>query len=80
MNRTKWKGPVLDFNLEKTKKIKIITRATEIVPKYIGLTLGVHTGKKYIKVTITEKMLGHKFGAFAPTREQFSFKKKKQKK
>ena len=80
MNRTKWKGPFVNTETQKTKKIKIVKRADEIVPKHIGLTLGIHNGNRYLKLTVGEEMLGYKFGAFAQTRSQFSFKKKKSKK
>jgi small subunit ribosomal protein S19 len=80
MTRTRWKGPLLDLNYENLKKIKTIARTTEVIPKHVGLTLGIHTGKKFIKLTVTEEMLGYKFGSFALTRGQFSFKKKKLKK
>ena len=79
MSRTKWKGPI--FNTEnKKKKLKFVKRNEEIVPNYIGLSVGIHNGKKYTKLTVNEDMLGYKFGAFSLTREQFFFKKKKSKK
>lgn len=80
MNRSKWKGPAIDLNNKKDKKIKTVGRDIEIVPKYVGLTVGIHTGAKHVKLIVTEKMLGHKFGSFALTRKQFFFKKKQKKK
>jgi ribosomal protein S19 len=46
----------------------------------VGLTFDIYNGKKYIEVTVTEDMVGHKFGEFSLTRAKFSFKKKKLKK
>ena len=80
MTRPKWKGPIINIETAKLKKIKLVKRDTEIVSKYVGLTFSIHNGKKYIKITVSEEMLGYKFGAFAPTRGQFFFKKKKLKK
>ena len=86
MSRAKWKGPFLDNNIikswlknSKTHKSEIFTksRSTVIIPKFVGLTINVHNGKTFSKVTITDKMLGHKLGEFAPTRKKFSYKKKK---
>ena len=80
MSRTKWKGPIITLQNNKIKKIKLLKRSDEIVPQFIGLTVLNYNGKKHVKLTITEEMIGYKFGAFTLTREQFSFKKKKSKK
>ena len=87
MSRAKWKGPFLTGNIinsckkkdNKNFKTEIFTevRSTVIIPKFIGLNINVHNGKTFSKVTITDKMLGHKLGEFVPTRKKFSYKKKK---
>lgn len=54
--------------LEKKKSIKTWSRRSAIFPEFIGLTFEVHNGKNFIKVFITEDMVGHKLGEFSPTR------------
>jgi small subunit ribosomal protein S19 len=88
MSRSKWKGPFIDpKHLQGVNSVKkqlnnniSMTRNSEIVPKCVGLTFDIYNGKKYIEVTVTEDMVGHKFGEFSLTRAKFSFKKKKLKK
>ena len=48
--------------------IKIWSRRSTILPQFVGLTFGVYNGQKHIPVHVTEEMVGHKFGEFAPTR------------
>ena len=72
------KGPFIDFKLEKRaleaqdsrKKtvIKTWSRRSVISPDFVGLTIAVHNGNKFIPVYVTENMVGHKFGEFSPTR------------
>ncbi len=72
------KGPFVDDHLmkkvvamnEASKKevIKTWSRRSTIYPQFIGLTLGVHNGREHVPVFITEDMVGHKLGEFAPTR------------
>jgi small subunit ribosomal protein S19 len=50
------------------KVIKTWSRRSTIIPEAVGLTFAVHNGKKFIAVFVTENMVGHKFGEFAPTR------------
>ena len=79
MTRSVWKGPFLDgYILKKAEKsrasgrsevIKTWSRRSTILPQFVGLTFGVHNGKKHIPVAITEDMIGHKFGEFSPTRQ-----------
>ena len=52
-------------------------RSASIIPKFIGQTYKVHNGKNLKKITIIKEMLGHKFGEFFKTRQDFTFKKKK---
>lgn len=78
MPRSVWKGPFVSPGL--LKKVKKVSesgrscvvntdaRSSFIVPQFVGLTFGVHNGKKYIPVSITEHMVGMKLGEFAPTR------------
>jgi small subunit ribosomal protein S19 len=78
MSRSVKKGPFIDFKLEKRvidmnktgKKsvIKTWSRRSEISPDFVGHTIAVHNGNKFIPVYITENMVGHKLGEFAPTR------------
>jgi small subunit ribosomal protein S19 len=72
------KGPFIDANLlvkvhraretQDRRVIKTWSRRSTITPEFIGLTLAVHNGKKFIPVYVTENMVGHKLGEFAPTR------------
>jgi len=78
MSRSLKKGPVIDFKLEKrimdmnqsNKKqvTKTWSRRSVISPDFVGHTIAVHNGNKFIPVYITENMVGHKLGEFAPTR------------
>jgi small subunit ribosomal protein S19 len=78
MPRSVRKGPFVDAHLlkkveqmneSKAKKIvKTWSRRSTVVPDMIGHTFAVHNGKKFIPVFITENMVGHKLGEFAPTR------------
>ncbi len=78
MARSVWKGPFVDGYLLKkadnartsgsSAVIKIWSRRSTILPQFIGLTFGVHNGHKHIPVFVTEDMVGHKFGEFAPSR------------
>lgn len=78
MPRSIKKGPFVDEHLTKKvleaqktnsrKVIKTWSRRSTIVPECIGLTFAVHNGKKFLPVFVTENMVGHKFGEFAPTR------------
>ena len=76
--RSVWKGPFFDGYLlkkaEKTREsgrnevIKIWSRRSTVLPQFVGLTFGVYNGHKHIPVLVSEDMIGHKFGEFAPTR------------
>jgi small subunit ribosomal protein S19 len=77
MARSVWKGPFVDGYLLKkadaarggrNQVIKTWSRRSTILPQFVGLTFGVYNGKKFIPVLVTEEMIGHKFGEFAPTR------------
>lgn len=78
MGRSVKKGPYIDakllaridsLNKANTKKvIKTWARRSTIPPEFVGHTIAVHNGKKFIPVFITENMVGHKLGEFAPTR------------
>ena len=81
MSRVKWKGPYFKLNdLKNKKKIIQLKRNFEIIPQLVGNTVNIYNGRKFIKVLLTEDMIGHKIGEFSPTREKFDFKKKKKKK
>jgi len=78
MSRSTKKGPFIDIKLMKkigklieTKEKKIIktwARYSVIPPEFVGFTIAVHNGNRFIPVYITERMVGHKLGEFAPTR------------
>ena len=78
MARSLKKGPFVDVKLDKkvsilneTKKksvIKTWSRRSMITPDFVGHTFGVHNGNKFIPVYVTENMVGHRLGEFAPTR------------
>lgn len=81
MPRSVWKGPFFDgYLLKKTEEIlktgrkdviKTWSRRSTILPQFVGVTFGVHNGKKFIPVFVTENMVGHKLGEFAPTRTYY---------
>ena len=78
MSRSLKKGPYIDYKLEKKilqmnesgKKtvIKTWARSSMISPDFVGITIAVHNGNRFIPVYITENMVGHKLGEFSPTR------------
>ena len=79
MSRSLKKGPFTDghlvekvaqMNVKGEKKvIRTWSRRSTILPEFVGHTLAVHNGKKFIPVYVTENMVGHKLGEFAPTRQ-----------
>lgn len=91
MARSAWKGPFIHPSLLKkaaevresgktAQIIKTWSRASMIIPDFVGLTFGVHNGKKFIPVLVTEDMVGQKFGEFAATRTYFGHGVDKKKK
>ena len=62
----------IDKKIKKNKKIRTHLRDMVIIPKFIGLTIGVHNGKEFVNVEINEKMLGYRLGEFADTRKRIS--------
>ncbi|MFO7447634.1 MAG: 30S ribosomal protein S19 [Ignavibacteriaceae bacterium] len=78
MPRSVKKGPFVEYNLaekiqqlnntNQKKIIKTWSRASTILPEFVGHTIAVHNGNKMIPVYITENMVGHKLGEFSPTR------------
>ena len=81
MSRAVWKGPFVEESLIKKvdrqkndpnkKPIKTWSRKSTIIPDFVGISFLIYNGKKFIAITVSEDMVGHKFGEFAPTR-QFS--------
>jgi small subunit ribosomal protein S19 len=81
MPRSVWKGPFVDgYLLAKAEKasgggrreaIKTWSRRSTIMPQFVGLTFQVHNGKQFTPVLVSEDMVGHKLGEFAPTRNYF---------
>ena len=78
MTRSVWKGPFVDGYLLKKADavqgtgrkdvIKTWSRRSTVMPQFVGLTFGVYNGQKHIPVLVSEDMVGHKLGEFAPTR------------
>jgi len=78
MSRSVKKGPFIDESLEvkvlrmnesgKKSVIKTWSRRSEISPEFVGHTIAVHNGNKFIPVYVTENMVGHRLGEFSPTR------------
>ena len=78
MSRSIWKGPFVEITLiKKAEKvsesgrkevIKTWSRRSTIIPQFVGLTFGVYNGHKFIPVSVSENMVGHKLGEFSPTR------------
>ena len=81
MARSLKKGPFVDRklilkvekNIESGKKavIKTWSRRSVIIPDFVGFSFLIYNGKKFIPITVSEDMVGHKFGEFAPTRQFF---------
>ena len=82
MSRSVWKGPFVDGYLLKKAEtvrssgrkevVKTWSRRSTILPQFVGVTFGVYNGRKHIPVLVTEDMVGHKLGEFAPTRTFYS--------
>lgn len=78
MPRSTWKVPFVDgyllkkardyLNSSKKQVIKTWSRRSTILPQFVGINFAVYNGKKFVAVSVTEGMVGHKFGEFAPTR------------
>ncbi|MCK5574200.1 MAG: 30S ribosomal protein S19 [Sphingomonadales bacterium] len=78
MARSVWKGPFVDLHLLKKAEeaqdsgkrgvIRTWSRRSTIMPQFVGLSFNVYNGRKFIPVLVTEEMVGHKLGEFAPTR------------
>lgn len=78
MARSIKKGPFIDYHLEEKvekaretgdkKMIRTWSRRSTVTPDFVGLTFAVHNGRKFVTVFVTENMVGHKLGEFAPTR------------
>lgn len=79
MARSVWKGPFVERSLLKKAEvartsgrkevIKTWSRRSTILPQFVGLTFGVHNGKQFVPVLVTDNMIGHKLGEFALTRK-----------
>ena len=79
MARAVWKGPFVEESLIRKvdkikndpnrKPIKTWSRKSTIIPNFVGLSFLIYNGKKFIPLTVSEDMVGHKFGEFAPTRQ-----------
>ena len=79
MSRAVWKGPFVEESLIKKvdkqknetnkKPIKTWSRKSTIIPDFVGVSFLIHNGKSFIPITVSEEMVGHKLGEFAPTRQ-----------
>lgn len=80
MTRSSYKGPYIQkkllkriqdnsLNPDQKKQIKTWSRASTIIPEMVGEVIGVHNGKVHIPCFVTDQMIGHKLGEFAPTRK-----------
>ena len=79
MSRSVWKGPFVEPSLLKKiekqkndtsrKPIKTWSRRSTIIPDFVGSSFMIHNGRKFISITISEDMVGHKLGEFSPTRQ-----------
>jgi small subunit ribosomal protein S19 len=94
MSRSLWKGPYIDKTLlqdlssklnstdkKNTNFVQLETqsRQSTIIPKFTGVLVKVHNGRKFISLRVTSEMVGYKFGEFVPTRQKFFYKKTKNK-
>lgn len=87
MARSVKKGPFVDLHVQKKvdnaiqkndkKVIKTWSRRSTVLPEFVGLTFAVHNGRKFVPVYVTEQMIGHKLGEFAPTRNYGGHAEKK---
>ena len=78
MSRSLKKGPFVDEHLQRKievlnqrnekKVVRTWSRRSTVIPEFVGHTIGIHQGRKFIPVYVTENMVGHKLGEFAPTR------------
>lgn len=78
MSRSTKKGPYVDHNLSEAieklkasgekKVVKTWARNSDITPDFVGYTIAIHNGRKFLPIYITDQMVGHKLGEFAPTR------------
>ena len=78
MSRSLRKGPYVDLHLARKvdvarekndrRPIKTWSRRSMVLPEMVGLTIAVHNGRQHVPVLVTENMVGHKLGEFAPTR------------
>ena len=81
MARSVWKGPFVDGYLLKKAEtvraggrnevIKTWSRRSTVLPQFVGQTFNIHNGHKFIPVYVTDEMVGHKLGEFAPTRTYY---------
>ncbi|CAI4761890.1 CQS_1a_G0047050.mRNA.1.CDS.1 [Saccharomyces cerevisiae] len=84
LSRSVWKGPnivplPIREAITKGTPIRTNARAATILPQFVGLKFQIHNGKEYVPIEISEDMVGHKLGEFAPTRKRFSYTQTKNK-
>jgi small subunit ribosomal protein S19 len=81
MSRSKWKS--LFAGLNSSKSVKRVNRSSQmgrnlkITPFYLGQTFKIHNGKGFVKLQVTDGMIGHKFGEFVFTRAKYEYKRRK---
>lgn len=69
MSRSLYKGPFLDYSILRNQK-KVWSRRSVILPQFVEKTFQIHNGKQFVRLKVTEEMIGHKFGEFALTRKK----------
>lgn len=74
MGRAKWKSPYFK-NQKLNSYKKLVSKSSQIVPRFLDKTFFIHNGKSIGKITVLEEMIGHRFGEFCFTRKEFSFSK-----
>jgi small subunit ribosomal protein S19 len=85
MKKITWRNPYVQKKLfaeflkvrnkKKTKVLYTSSRSSTIIPLFVGFTFNIYNGKYFVKLLITNKLIGFKLGEFSPTRKKFSFKK-----
>lgn len=83
MTRSIWKGPFVEWSVLQTAlsvQRPLWSRKSTVLPQFVGNKVTIHNGKSFVAFTISEEMVGHKFGEFAMTRKRAIHKKKVKKK
>ena len=71
MSRSLWKGPFVDAHVLKKAEAARESGRNDVIPQFVGLTFGVYNGRKHVPVSVSEDMIGQKFGEYSPTRTYY---------